>query len=107
MASGYRSFGEQALHYFRREHEAVAREPIAGPSAWLGGELSRRSDWIEPLGGAEIEELDRARARATGRPLEALCREDFPLPTLAPRVAAWTRELADGRGFLLVRGLPV
>jgi hypothetical protein len=26
---------------------------------------------------------------------------------LAPRIADWTRELADGRGFLLVRGLPV
>jgi hypothetical protein len=109
MPAAYRSFGEQALHYFRREHEAVAREPIAGPSAWLGAELSRRSDWVARLGRAEIEELDRARtaARATGRPFEALRREDFPLPTLAPRLAEWTRELADGRGFLLVRGLPV
>jgi len=109
VTSGYRSFGEQALHYFRREHEQVAREPVAGPSAWLGAELSRRSDWIEPLDAAEIDELDgaRASARATGRPLEELRREDFPLPGLARRLAGWARELADGRGFLLVRGLPV
>ena len=31
----------------------------------------------------------------------------FPLPSLAADVAAWSDELADGRGFLLVRGLPV
>jgi hypothetical protein len=106
---GYRSFGDQAFHYFRREHEEVARDPIPGPAAWRGADLARRSDWIAPLGAAAIEELDRARAaaRATGRPLEALSREDFPLPGLAPRLAEWARELADGRGFLLVRGLPV
>ena len=109
MAPGYRSFGEQALHYFRREHEAVARQPIAGPSAWRGAELARRSDWIARLDGAALEELDRARAsaRATGQPLEALRREDFPLPSLEPRIAEWAHELAEGRGFLLVRGLPV
>jgi hypothetical protein len=105
----YRSFGEQALHYFRREHEGAARGPIAGPAAWRGAELAGRRDWIVPLAPAQIDELERARtaARATGRPLAALRREDFPLPGLAPAVAAWARELAEGRGFLLVRGLPV
>jgi hypothetical protein len=34
-------------------------------------------------------------------------REDFALPTLAPAIAGWARELQHGRGFMLVRGLPV
>jgi alpha-ketoglutarate-dependent taurine dioxygenase len=107
--ASYRSFGEQALHYFRREHEGVAPGPIAGPAAWRGAELAGCSDWIVSLAPAQIDELERARAaaRATGRPLAALRREDFPLPGLAPAIAGWARELAEGRGFLLVRGLPV
>jgi hypothetical protein len=108
-SAGYLSFGEQALHYFRREHEGVALEPIAGPAAWRGAEMARCDDWQVRLGAAQIAELERALAgaRATGRRLEALRREDFPLPGLAAELAGWRRELRDGRGFLLVRGLPV
>ena len=107
--AGYLSFGEQALHYFRREHESVALEPVEGPAAWRGAELARRDDWRVRLGPARIDELDRAlaAARATGRPLEALRRDDFPLPELAGEIAGWVRELRSGRGFLLVQGLPV
>jgi len=107
--TSFRSFGEQALHYFRREHESVALEPVRGPAAWRGAEMARRDDWIVRLGAPQIAELDLAlaAARATGRPLETLRREDFPLPGLAAELAGWARELRDGRGFLLVRGLPV
>jgi hypothetical protein len=107
--TGYLSFGEQALHYFRREHDGVALEPFGGPAAWRGAQMVRRDDWARRLAAAQIAELDQAlvAARATRRPLEALRREDFPLPGLAVEIAGWVRELRDGRGFLLVRGLPV
>lgn len=107
--AGYLSFGEQALHYFRREHESVALAPLTGPAAWRGAEIARRDDWRVRLGATQIAELDRAlaAARATGRPLETLRRDDFPLPALAGAIAGWVRELRSGRGFLLVQGLPV
>jgi Taurine catabolism dioxygenase TauD, TfdA family len=109
MSEGLRSFAAQALHYYRREHEGIAREPLRGPDAWLGREMARRRDWIESLAPAEIAELDAALAavRARGIGLEALRREDFELPRLAPRIRGWAHDLARGRGFLLVRGLPV
>jgi hypothetical protein len=109
QAGAYLDFGEQALHYFRREHDCVALEAIRGPAAWRGAEMVRREDWIAKLDASQIAELDQAlaRARATGRPLAALRREDFPLPRLAADLVGWVRELRDGRGFLLVRGLPV
>ena len=109
VADSHLSFGEQALHYCRRPHESVAREPLRGPAAWRGAELARREDWIVRLEPGQIDELERARAgaRAEGLSLETLSREAFPLPTLAPAVAGWRRELRDGRGFLLLRGLPV
>jgi hypothetical protein len=106
----FQSFAAQALHYFRRDHEGARLEPIAGPAAWLGAELARRPEsWTRRLAPAEIAELDAAlrAVRARGLALGETRREDFPLPTLAPAVAGWAREILDGRGFLLLRGLPV
>ena len=102
------SFGEQALHYFDREHEDVRREPLVTAAAWRAADLAPDA-WVTTLGADEIAEIERALAgvRARGIAMGAMRRGDFPLPTLAPRIAGWTRELTDGRGFLVVRGLPV
>jgi alpha-ketoglutarate-dependent taurine dioxygenase len=104
-----RSFAAQALHYFRRDHEEVRREPLEGPAAWRGADLRDRDDWMVHLDATQVAELEAALAavRARGLALEDLRREDFPLPGLAPRLSDWARELAAGRGFLLLRGLPV
>ncbi|HWP64659.1 MAG TPA: TauD/TfdA family dioxygenase [Candidatus Limnocylindria bacterium] len=107
--TAHSSFAEQALHYFDRPHEAIVREPLDGPAAWRGEALRSSRDWIVELGRAETEELEAAARRVRERRLamEALERDDAPLPGLAPCIAAWRRELDGGRGFLLLRGLPV
>ena len=109
MASHHLSFGEQALRYFRREHEGVRRAPVGGAAAWRGAELRDRGDWVVRLRPEEIAELDAARAavRRRGLSLVEMDRESFPLPTLGARLEGFARELDRGRGFLLVRGLPV
>jgi Taurine catabolism dioxygenase TauD, TfdA family len=78
-------------------------------SAWIGPDLASRRDWIHELSAAEVADLDRAvaHARATGRPLGELSREDFPLDVLARSAERWLDELDAGRGFVLVRGVPV
>jgi hypothetical protein len=103
------SFAEQALHYFNREHEDIRREPLATPAAWRGADLARRSDWIVDLTAADVADLENALAAVGARhvAMGAMRREDFPLPTLAPRIAEWRRELTAGRGFVVVRGIPV
>jgi hypothetical protein len=85
------------------------RQPPATESAWTGPEVAARRDWIHELSPTEIDELDRAvaHARATGRSLAQLSRADFPLDGLARSVERWLDELDSGRGFLLVRGVPV
>ena len=87
----------------------IRTEPLRTPAAWTGPEMAPRSDWVHALSPAEIADLDRAvaHARATGRALAELTRDDFPLPVLGASVERWLDELETGRGFLLVRGVPV
>jgi hypothetical protein len=109
MARHYLSFGEQALRYFDRPHEAVRREPLEVAAAWRGSDLAARTEWSVRLSAADIDELERAAEEVAARclDLEGLGREDFSLPTLGPKIDRWARELECGRGFVLVRGLPV
>jgi hypothetical protein len=109
QAKSYKSFGEQALHYFRREHERVRREPIEGPAAWRGADLASDLSWRVPLSAPQLRELEAAvrSVRDRGLSLGQTHREDFPLPGLAPAIAGWRRELSRGRGFLVLRGFPV
>lgn len=103
------SFGAQALRYFQRDHDEIRRTPITGPSAWKGAELAAADDWVFRLSAPHIAELEHALAkvRARGLTMEAMQREDFPLPRLAATIARWRHDLLHGRGFVLVRGLPV
>jgi hypothetical protein len=109
MEAHHLPFATQALRYFRRDHEGVRHTPIESPAAWRGADLASCGAWIVGLSAAQIDELDRARALVRGRglALAEVGRNAFPLPTLAPVIAGWARELASGRGFLLLRGLPV
>lgn len=106
MAS-HRTFAEQALHYFDRPHEGVCREAVRGAAAWRGPEVVRDDSWIERLDDSEIGEIKLAVGAVRGRELGAIRREDFSLPTLSARIRGWSEELRSGRGFLLIRGLPV
>jgi hypothetical protein len=82
---------------------------LTGPAAWYGKDMAARTDWIEPLDQAEIAEIDAAtKALAvTSRDFTGLTARDFVLPRLAPRLRRMLRETLEGRGFVLLRGLPV
>jgi Taurine catabolism dioxygenase TauD, TfdA family len=79
-------------------------------AAWYGPEMATRSDWLLPLSPAEIAEVEAAaRALAASEAdIAAITARDFPLPTLAPKLNARVDdEVLNGRGFILLRGLPV
>lgn len=79
------------------------------PQAWYGAEQAQRTDWILVLTPTQIAEIEHAiaHAQSRGRPLIEQRRVDFPLPTLASLLTRVRRELLQGRGFFLLRGLPV
>ncbi len=84
--------------------------PLASPkAAWKGSELAQDSTWIQHFTGDDLAELDAALAgvRARGLADEALTAADFPLPTFAAKLAAILHEIREGRGFVVLRGLPV
>ena len=80
-----------------------------GPQVWLGPAMAARNDWVLPWSDADIAEIEAAAAPLAAREADiaALTMADFVLPTLAPRLAAIRAEVLDGRGFVLLRGLPV
>jgi hypothetical protein len=84
-------------------------EAVRGPGVWYGCELAKRDDWIRRFSAAALAEIDAAVEgfRSTGKPLEAMAAGDFPLPRLGPVLRALLAELLEGRGFVLLRGLPV
>jgi len=82
--------------------------PIGGPSAWRGAEMAKSGDWIYALSARETGEIEAALGSVKRRKLEILdiTRAEFPLPTLGPALDRLHRELLQGRGFVLIRGIP-
>lgn len=112
MLRAYRSVTEQSLHYFIRPHLGMPQRPIQSLAAWRGEDLrggGREAQWVATLSATQIEEIEAALAlaRATGKPLSALSAQDFPLPTLKASLLQWLRNVQQGLGVQVIRGLPV
>ncbi len=83
--------------------------PVTGSAAWYGRDMAQTDEWIYRFGDADIAEIDAAvgRVRTSKIPLPAVTRADFELPTLAPKLERIQHDVVNGRGFVLLRGLPV
>lgn len=105
-----------AMNYLARPHTVLPPtfnfEPINLPSAWNGSYLSKHPEiWIY-----ELTELDKAAVRtgiehfqSLNKTMEDMTLEDFPItPDFLSKVKDWKYALSgQGRGFQVVRGIPV
>ena len=91
------------------EAETRPSRPIESPAAWYGRDLQDDDSWIETLSGEEVEEILSAVAavKAGGVSMLDMSAADFDLPTLSDRTHTLARQLDSGRGFWLLRGLPI
>jgi len=91
---------------------------VCDRSAWYGAEIAEHHDWIEWLSAGEIREVedavhDLASAHTKeseaefGARLTSITPHDVPLPSLAPRLKQLLDEVLNGRGFVLIKGLPI
>jgi hypothetical protein len=84
-------------------------DEIRDRSAWYGHDLKKRCDWIEHLSETEIAEVESATRNLAQSSIDLtlITRDDFPLPTLGPRLHDLLDEVLNGRGFVLIQALPV
>lgn len=109
MPTAYRSFKEQSLHYFSREHQLDQIQTIDSPAAWKGGDMPGLEQMAFVLNDQHVEEIEAAiiSAKQTQKLTQHLTAADFPLPTLQSSIAHWRQALGQGIGFQVVRGVPV
>jgi Taurine catabolism dioxygenase TauD, TfdA family len=104
----YLPFLNQTLRYFNRPCEDPPATPVASPAAWTRRDVQPMA-WRVALDAGEVQEMrDAVRSwQRRNTPLSEMMKADFRLPTLEPRIAAWRNEVAAGRGFQVVSGVPV
>ncbi|MFT5173175.1 MAG: hypothetical protein ACI8W7_001346 [Gammaproteobacteria bacterium] len=83
--------------------------PIVGADAWRADRMRESGEWLVHLDAADIAEIDTAiqHADVDDRPIATITRDDFPLRALRAKLEAIREQVLNGRGFVLLRGLPV
>jgi hypothetical protein len=84
---------------------------IRDRSAWYGPEIARGGGWVDWLTEDEVAEVRVAVKKLENSKfaddLASLTADDVPLATLGPRLQRLLEEVLNGRGFVLIKGLPV
>ncbi|KAF4594687.1 TfdA family Taurine catabolism dioxygenase TauD [Ophiocordyceps camponoti-floridani] len=77
------------------------------PMAWSGSHFAKPSDYTIQLDELDVSEVESAlqHFKALGLDGDLVSRKNFPLPRLEPRLNQLRREVHQGRGFGLIRGL--
>lgn len=86
----------------------MVRTPVTGPAAWTAAQMQASRRWVHELDDAERNEVAKALAHVRSRGLQVpFGPQDFPLDGFARRLEAIRREVEDGSGVMLMRGLAV
>jgi hypothetical protein len=83
--------------------------PIDHPGAWKVADFKTPADYTIELGAIHLRDIERAmrQIKAASRGLDDLRREHFDFPSLRPVIDEIRHEIQDGRGFVVLRRLPV
>lgn len=92
----------------RAHKPAEMMQPIDDPSGWYPEDLAASQAHLYQLTDAEVADVLDAVARLEdqGADLKDVTRKDVELPVLGPVLEDFRTEVIDGRGFVLLRGLP-
>ena len=84
------------------------QDPYNGPSNWMADDMQDQNEWLVQLQPSQIVEFDAAlrRAKAQGLQISEVTKENFPLPEFDGLVPDILERLENGRGVVVLRGLP-
>ena len=87
----------------------VLTEKLTGPAVWGAADFREDTSWAHQLTADEIAVMDAAleALKSRGAVFPKIRREDIALDALEPLFAEIREVLETGRGFMLLRGLPV
>ncbi|MPZ46330.1 MAG: TauD/TfdA family dioxygenase [Betaproteobacteria bacterium] len=89
--------------------DEILRAPVNTSCAWIATTFSGEDSWIDRLSGEEILEIDKAleKLRVRGLCWPNFTKKDFEIPALGAHLQKMLAEIREGRGFVLIRGIPV
>ena len=87
----------------------VYGRPINHPGAWKVADFTTPADYTIELGATHLRDIERAirQIKAAGLGLDDLQREHFEVQSLRPVIGEIQRQIEDGRGYVVLRRLPV
>ncbi len=87
----------------------ILKEHVDEPSVWLADEYRDDDAWTFRFSDRHVQELSDALTRIRSRGLNGtqFKKDDFELPTLGPILDDQREALENGRGFTLMRGIPI
>src|SRR5215472_15372020 len=87
----------------------VYAAPIDHPGAWRVADFKTPADYTIELDATQLGDIGRAirQINAAGLGLDDLRREHLEVPSLQPVIDEIRRQIEGGRGFVVVRCLPV
>jgi hypothetical protein len=93
----------------RIREAASPMQPVVDPAGWYPEDLAANEGWIYELTPQEVAEVRNAVATIEARGLDILeiRGDDVNMPILDESLAMLYDELLNGRGFFLLRGVPV
>ena len=77
------------------------------PAVWYSAEFKWSDQWMFRLDSSHILELENAVDTSQQIPIASLEKANFSLPRLGPHLEQIRETLIGGRGFSVLRGLPV
>ncbi|KAF2129859.1 taurine catabolism dioxygenase-like protein TauD [Dothidotthia symphoricarpi CBS 119687] len=107
---GLRTSGQHDPLYAKIQPYSAFPTSITGPTAWRASDYASHPErWTHHFSEGEISEISSAADAfiASGEPLTGITREKFALPAFSGFLAVLRKELVDGKGFILFKGMPV
>lgn len=83
--------------------------PVAGSQVWYGPTMNASDTWIHQVTDTDIAEIEAAMRVLVDseKDIARIGKADFHVPRLAAKLMEIRGEVMTGRGFALIRGLPV